>query len=464
VSSLLRLAGSFRDPAGFVFERDGVLLRQVNRSFADTYDAVVASGLYDELHRQGLLVAHTEVDPGLGTQDAHRVLQPERLPMLSHPFEWSPGQLRAAALLTLQVMRVAMKHDMVLRDASAYNVQFRHGRAVFIDTLSFGPLPEGKPWVAYGQFCEQFLAPLALQTMVDPRMGRLLVADVGGVPLDLAATLLPWKTRLRPGLAMHVHAHARARTTVGEVDGDKPARQATFSRQALAGLVEGLSSLVSKLTWEPRGTTWVNYYEEAGHYEDAAMAAKVALVEQAVVDLAPSTVWDLGANTGRFAHIAASHGADVVAWDIDHGAVERGWRQICEQPPRTGDVLPLVLDLANPSPAIGWGHRERPSLADRGPVDVVFALALVHHLAIGNNVPLSSVAAELARLGRHVLLEWVPPDDPKVKVLKATREDVFDHYTTDGFEAAIGPSFEVERRDPLPDSGRVLYRLRSRVE
>lgn len=463
MSQLVRLPGSFRDPAGFVFVRDGVLYRQVNRSFAETYDAVVASGLYDALHGQGLLVAHTEADVAVGTADAYRVLQPERLGSLSHPFEWSPGQLRAAALVTLQVQKVAMAHGMTLRDASAYNVQFRGGRAVFIDTLSFGPLPDGKPWVAYGQFCEQFLAPLALQTLVDPRMSRLLVANVGGVPLDLASKLLPGRTRLRPGLAMHIHAHAKARTTGGEADVDKPARQATFSRQALAGLVEGLISLVSKLTWEPAGTTWVNYYEEAGHYDDDAMAAKVTLVDQAIADLAPATVWDLGANTGRFAQIAASHGANVIAWDIDHGAVERGWRQIAQQPPTTGDVLPLVLDLANPSPAVGWGHTERPSLADRGPVDVVLALALVHHLAIGNNVPLPSVATELARLGRHVLLEWVPPDDPKVKVLKATREDIFTDYTTDGFEAAIADVFDIQRRDPLPGSSRVLYRLRSRM-
>ncbi|MBW3658067.1 MAG: SAM-dependent methyltransferase [Actinobacteria bacterium] len=455
-----RVAGSFRDPAGYLFERDGVLLRAVDPSFAETYDAVVASGLYDALHRDGLLVPHEEVDPALAPTPAHRVLRPERLPFISHPFEWSPAQLRDAALLTLRIQDVALDHGMSLRDASAYNVQLWRGRAVFIDTLSFEPRAGEPPWVAYRQFCEHFLAPLALQTEVDVRLRRLLVADVGGVPLDLASTLLPGRTKLKPGLGTHLHAHARAGRT-READAGAERKQARFSDQALRGLVDSLRGTVSKLTWEVDRTTWSDYYADATHYSDAAMRDKETTVARFVERVAPRRVWDLGANTGRFSRIAAKTGAHVVAFDIDEGAVEAAWRKggltIGE-----GEVLPLVLDLANPSPAIGWANEERASVGDRGPVDLVLALALVHHLAIGNNVPLPQVAELLARSARHVVVEFVPKGDPKVDVLLATREDVFPDYTIEGFEAAIAPFFEVRERADVAESTRVLYLLETR--
>lgn len=456
-----RVAGSFRDPAGFVFERDGVLYREVDRSFADTWDAVVDSGLYDVLHDRGLLVEHEVVDPSLGSDRAHVVLRPERLPVVSFPYEWSPGQLRDAALLTLEVQSIALDHGMILRDASAYNVQLRRGRPVFIDTLSFEPWEEGTPWVAYGQFCDHFLAPLALQVKVDHRLRRLLVGDVGGVPVDLAAELLPGRTKLRPGLLTHLHLHGGSRSKAGEADPDAERKQVSFSRNAMIGLVRGLRKAVEPLTWDGAGTTWSDYDETADHYDDTARAAKEQAVRDAVDTVRPDLVWDLGANTGRFAAIAAETGATAVAWDLDAGAVERAWQRVRDTPPTTGDVVPLVQDLANPSPALGWAHAERPSLADRGPADLVFALALVHHLAIGNNVPLGDVVARLAELGDHLLVEWVPKDDPKVRVLLATREDVFADYTPESFDAALAAAGTVVRRTPVPGTGRELVLLRT---
>ena len=453
-----RVAGSFRDPAGFVFTRDGVLYRQINRSFAGTFEQLSSSGLFDALVGQGLLIPHevADVEPADPAMAA-AVIQPEPVRFVSYPFEWSPGQLQAAALATLRAQQVAMEHGMTLRDASAYNVQFHRGRPVLIDTLSFGPLAEGAPWVAYRQFCQHFLAPLALMANVDVRLSQLLRVHLDGIPLDLAAELLPGKTRLQPGLAMHIRAHAASQRRHATEAPPQEASVRGFSRQAFTGLVESLRKAVEKQTWEPSASAWRDYYAAKESYSDESLSHKEELVTKALAEVSASTVWDFGANTGRFSRIAAAAGADVVAIEMDASAVELNWRQVVDN----GDtsVLPLWIDLSNPTPSQGWAHAERPSLTARGPADVGLALALVHHLAIGGNVPLEDVAAWFAGLCHRLIIEWVPKDDPMVQRLLASREDVFSEYTAEHFEAAVGRWFTVEGREAVRGSQRTLYVL-----
>lgn len=463
-----RVPGSFRDPAGFVFRRDGRLLRQVNVSHARTWDEVVASGLFEALWERQLLVAHADVDVALGDERAHAVIAPRELPTVSHPHEWAPGQLRAAALATLEVQQVALDHGMILRDASAHNIQFDRGRPVFIDTLSFAPIEPDAPWVAYGQFCEHFLAPLAVQVLTDARLRRLLVARVDGIELDLASSLLSNMSKLRPGLFQHVVMHGRSQvraarrqdTSAAGAGGASSGRGARFSHNALVGLAASLRRTVEHLRFDPPDTAWGDYYASIDHYDDEAMQAKVDHVADLIDRVAPAVVWDLGANTGRFSRLAVEAGAHTVAWDIDVAAVEQAWQEVAAQAPV--DLLPLVLDLANPSPGLGWRHSERASLVDRGPVDLVLALALVHHLAIGGNVPLGDVVALLADLGDHVVFEWVPKDDPKVQVLLSTREDVFSDYTREVLVEAVDQHFDTRQVVALPGTARELFFLRRR--
>lgn len=460
VGRVERIPGSFRDPSGFVYERDGRLLRQVNRSFAEDYDSLLSSGCYDALVGEGLLVPHEEVDLDLAaTSDAYRVLAPRRVPFVSFPYEWCPAQRRDAALLTLRAQDVALDHGMTLRDASAFNVQLERGRPILIDTLSTGRYVEGEPWVAYRQFCQHFLAPLALEALVDVRLAGLLQVHLDGIPLDLASRLLPGRTSLRPGLALHVHAQARASRARAAAPAAERRAVPRLSERAMRGLVDGLRGAIGHLHWEPGRTTWSDYYEEADHYGAEAMAAKEEAVGRFLRRVAPARVWDLGANTGRFSALAAEGGASVVAFDVDPGAVQRAWHEVVERPV---DVLPLVLDLTAPSPGVGWAHAERPALAERGPCDLVLALALVHHLAIAGNVPLDRIAAYASTLGEHLIVEWVPKSDTKVQVLLATREDVFADYTEDGFAAAFAERFTTVERQPVAGTERVLHLLQRR--
>ncbi len=453
------VTGSFRDPSGFVFRRDGAVYRQVNEAGREHYEALTASGLYDALVRDGLLIAHDEVDPALAPQaGAWKVLKPSPVPFISYPYEWCFSQLKDAALATLAIQKRAFEHGASLRDASAFNIQFVAGRPLLIDTLSFERYREGEPWTAYGQFCRHFLAPLALMSTVDARLAKLLSVHLDGVPLDLASRLLPRRTRWRPSLLMHVHLHARSQRR-HERDEKIETRGRRVSRLGFQGIVDSLESAVKRLGWEPTGTEWADYYGRT-NYTDEALAAKERLVEAFLDRLGPKTVWDLGANTGRFSRLAAAHGAMTVAADADPAAVERAWLDVKARGETR--VLPLVVDLTNPTPAIGWENAERASFVERGPADAAFALALVHHLVIGNNLPLGAVARFFARAAKALVVEFVPKSDSQVKRLLATREDIFPEYTREGFERAFDASFEIETSAGVPGTERTLYLMRRR--
>jgi hypothetical protein len=454
------LGGSFRDPNGFVFESDGRLYRQINRAGADAWDTFIASGLYQHLASEGLLVAHRDGAPDSVTSpdpdNAHRLIEPERIPFVSYPYEWCFSQLKDAALATLAIQKAALEHGHVLRDASAFNIQFRNGKPVFIDTLSFGPYREGEPWVAYRQFCQHFLAPLALVALTDVRLASLSRQHIDGVPLDLASRLLPGRSRLSPALFLHIHAHARSQRKYA---GKTTVRRRAVSRLALRGLIDNLQSAVKALRWRPAGTEWGDYYDDT-NYAGQALESKPRIIQSYIEKSGAKSVWDIGANTGVFSRLASSRDIPTVAFDIDPAAVEKNWLEVR----RRGDqnILPLIMDLTNPSPSLGWDHGERASLLERGPADLVLALALIHHLAISNNVPLDRIARFFARAGRQLVIEFVPKSDSQVKRLLATREDIFPHYHAEGFATAFSRYFEIVDSRPVADSERTLYFMRRR--
>jgi hypothetical protein len=456
------LGASFRDPSGFVYTRDGALYRQVNRVFQDRYQAFLDSGLYAELAEGRLLVPHREVSLELAASpEAVAVLEPERVGFISYPYEWSFGQLRDAALLTLELQERALARGFTLRDASAYNVQFVAGRPLFIDTLSFEPREPGAPWAGYRQFCEHFLVPLALMSRVDVRLAALLRSHLEGVPLDLGSRLLPRSTWLRPGLLFHVHLHAMAQRRYADrgsrsVERSEPSAAAArgVSPAAAVGLVRSLRSAAESLEWKPAGTEWADYTQD-NNYTTAAADSKRQLVLEFLRGLGARSAWDLGANTGEYSRAARELVPGVVAFDLDPAAVERNYRRI--RADGESGILPLLLDLTNPSPALGWAHRERLSLEQRGPADVLLALAVVHHLAIGHNLPLERVASFLARVGRNLVIEFVPKSDSQVRRLLRDRADIFPDYTREAFEAAFRSRFRIERAVPVADSERTLY-------
>lgn len=460
-----RLASSFRDPSGFLFEREGVLYRRVDRSYSESYDRLMGeSGLYGELVERGLLIPHEEAALDLADEQdvgagAYRVLQPEPVSFISYPYSWSFSQLKDAALTTLEITRRSLERGMILKDASAYNTQFHRGRPVLIDSLSFEPYREWSPWVAYRQFCQHFLAPLLLMSQVDVRLSGLLRVHLDGIPLDLASALLPLGSWARPSVLLHVHLHARSirrhQGAAREVVERGTARG--VSRKGLLGLLDNLESLVRSLHWLPEGTEWANY-ELEHNYGSEGIEEKRRVVGGMLRSLSPDTVWDLGANTGEFSRISVEAGArSVVAFDVDPAVVERHYLRLRERGERA--ILPLVMDLTNPDPAQGWAHQERTSLEKRGPADALLALALIHHISISNNVPFGGVASFFSRLAPALIIEFVPKTDPQVERLLVSRRDIFSEYDQESFEREFRRYYRILEAVPVAGTGRTIYRL-----
>lgn len=448
--------GSFRDPSGFLFWHDGSLHRQINISYKRHYDCFMSSGLYESLTNTGLLIPHQEatVEPAQ-PQVAYKIIQPERIDFISYPYEWCFSQLKDAALTTLRIQREALDFGLSLKDASAYNIQFQKGKPVFIDTLSFEIYKEGQPWVAYRQFCQHFLAPLALMSYRDIRLNQLLRIYIDGIPLDLASALQPLRTRFHLSLFSHVHLHSRSQKRFAEKALDTS--QVKMSHIGLLGLIDNLESTIQHLNWQPQDTEWANYYQET-NYSANALDHKRQIVDEFLNQIRPRSLWDLGANTGVFSRIASNKGIPTISFDNDPAAVEMNYLE-CR---KNGEIntLPLVVDLTNPSPSLGWQNRERMSLTERGPADTVLALALVHHLAISNNVPLSRLAFYFNSICDSLIIEFVPKTDSQVQRLLVSRDDIFTDYNQQTFEFEFGRFFNIENSVKIKDSERTIYLMR----
>lgn len=450
--------GSFRDPSGFLFWRDGALYRQINFRYKDHYDFFMQSGLYAALVKADWLIPHEEVQlEGQISENAYKIIQPEVIPFISYPYEWSFSQLKQAALRTLAIQKRAIAYGLSLKDCSAYNIQFRQGKPVLIDTLSFERYQEGRPWVAYRQFCQHFLAPLALMRYTDIRLNQLFRVYIDGVPLDLASTLLPFRTRLKFSLLMHLHLHAKSQQRFAGKT--VKVRENSVSRQALLGIIDNLETAIRSLTWQPKGTEWAEYYEDT-NYSVEALQHKKQLVAEFLDKVRPQNVWDFGANVGMFSRIASEKGIPTIAFDIDPGAVEKLYLDCLRQ--REIRILPLLLDLTNPSPGIGWQHQERMSLLERGPADMGLALALIHHLAISNNVPFHDIADFFRKICHTLIIEFVPKHDSQVQRLLVTREDIFAEYTQQAFERVFTTYFTIQETVPMRASERTLYLMQRR--
>ena len=451
---------SFRDPAGQVIEgRDGRIFRSVAPAAVEEYRYARKCGLVDALVVEGGLVAAEEVDPveaGVLPPPGGLVLEHPRLPFVSYPYEWPFALLKAAALHHLEMQIRLLDRGISFSDASAYNVQFQGARPVFIDWLSLRRYREGEYWEGHSQFCEQFLNPLLLAAKLGAPHNAWYRGMQEGIPGRELAALLPRRTRWSPRMQAHVLLPLRFERRAGSRgEAAKRTAKRPLPRNAYRGLLTQLRRWIQDLDPAGTSTTWSDY-SSASSYDSGEASRKAEAVRAFVVEAKPQQLWDLGCNTGEFAAIALEAGAgDVIGFDSDFGALESACERARADRLR---FLPLYQDLANPSPEQGWAQAERRSLGRRSEsADALMALAVVHHLAIGRNVPLPRIAAWLISLAPRGLVEFVPRGDRRVDDLLTLRGDRFADYTPEAWEAALAPYASIGNVETVSASGRRLY-------
>jgi hypothetical protein len=454
----INIASSFRDPSGFLFCKDGTIYRQVNSIYKENYNHLINSGLYKLLVDYKLLIPHSEADITYAKSDnAYKIIKPESIPFVSYPYEWCFSQLKDAALTTLKIQRIALDFGMSLKDSSSYNIQFKDNRPILIDTCSFEKYHDGRPWVAYRQFCQHFLAPLAIMRYSDIRLNQLLRIYIDGIPLDLASLLLPFHTFFKFSLLSHIHLHAKSQNYFANKHINR--YRYRMSRFGLLGLIDNLESTIKKLKWALRTDRWFNYHRDSNYSSDA-LQHKKQLVAEFLDKVNPKVVWDLGSNIGLFSRIASDKGMLTVSFDNDPACVEVNYLTSIAKGER--NILPLLLDLTNPSPNIGWQNSERMSILERGPVDTALALALIHHLCISNNLPLNEIATFFKKICNWLIIEFIPKEDLQVERLLLSREDILADYTQEVFESEFNRYFIVQQAVKIKDTERTLYLMQRR--
>ncbi len=457
--------GSFRDPSSTVFYAEGEVLRGLDAEAAADWAALTAAPFFANAVATGRIVGTTALDDADATRltpagrDWPVVLRHERVPFVSYPYEWTFSQLQDAALLHLDLLSDALDAGLSMKDGYAYNLQWQGARPTFIDVPSF-QRGTGGPWPGYRQFCRTFLFPLLLTAHKDVSFRPLLRGQVDGIEPKQMRMMMSARDAFKAGVLRNVVLHSaidsraasdqRGSRQVGE-----DLKKAGFNTEVAKAAARSLRKLVAGLKWEVGETIWKDYRQQ-NSYSDEDTAAKQTFVDSALAGHDNGLVWDLGANDGAYSRIAAQHADYVVAADFDEGAIDPLYRALRAE----GDtkILPLVIDLGDPSPGIGWRNRERPAFFDRAQPDVVLMLALLHHIAITANVPLAEIVDWMRSMDARIVVEFVHPDDVQTQRLLANKpEGLFPDYRVDVFERLLAERFTVEKQVPLPSGSRTLY-------
>lgn len=446
-----RHPASFRDPSGFVYEQNGIIYRFVDVSYKKHLEQLYSSGLYENLiKKQWILPVEQVPENHFAAPSWLATLQPQRIPFLNYAWEWSFDQLKDAALVTLDICKAALAKNMILKDATHFNIQFVDGLPKHIDTLSFELYEEGTSWIAYRQYCECFLNPLLLAAYCHMETHKLLLAYPEGVPVRLTSKWLPFATKLNTHILLHVHVHAKY-GKAGSQQSKAPEKK--ISKAALLNILNSLTACISKLYLKEQASTWDNYYNET-ILSDDYLQQKKATLKSWMNKLEYHSVCDFGANEGEFSKLCRSD-ALVVANDFDSNCINRLYQSCKNQKVR--NILPLVVDLTQPAPAMGWENKEQPSFINRKQFDLSLALAFIHHLVIGKNLSFEQTATFFAQRSNWLIIEFVPKDDPKVEQMLANKKNQYPNYSKENFETAFLNHFHQENKMELLHSKRTLY-------
>ena len=450
-------SSSFRDPSGYIFLDNGVIKRVINTIYFNQYKELKNSGFYKSLFENSLLISHKE----LSISENEIIIQPEHIPFITYPYEWSFKMYKEAALLTLKIQKYTLERGFTLKDASAFNITFHKGNAIFMDTLSFDFYKENQPWRAYKQFITHFFGPLVLAHYHGADQLKLMSNFIDGIPVTLISSMLPKRTKLNPILFSNIHLLAKLESKHNtDYEGETKVKE--LSKKGLLNIIESLYGYIKNLKLKGQ-TEWSDYYDKT-NYSDEAFKHKSAIINSWINNLNPTKLIDIGGNDGTFVRFIDYKIEENLVCDIDNNAVDINYLTMKKN--KEKDILPFVLDVLNPSPAIGLNNKERSSFLERikqySP-DVTMALAVIHHMSLSGNVPFIESAKFFSIFSKDLIIEFPNRNDSWVKRLlraKGEFESYFDFYNIANFEKSYSTYFDIIEKLEVKSSERVMYLMK----
>lgn len=451
-------SSSFRDPSGYIFIENNEVRRVINPIYFKQYNTLTNSGFYQNLIKNGLLISHEE----LSNTENEIVLKAEKIPFVTYPYEWSFNMYKEAALLTLRLQKYSLEKGFSLKDASAFNITFHKGKAIFIDTLSFDFYIENSPWRAYKQFITHFFGPLVLAHYHGSQMLKSLSNFIDGIPVKMISSMLPGRTRFSPTLYSNIHLLAKLEDKHNE-DYKGESKVGSLSKKGQLNIIKSLYDYIKKLEVK-EDSEWGNYYNKT-NYSTEAFNNKAEYINQWANKLEAKTLIDIGGNDGTFVRKVQDRLDLALVSDIDNNAVDANYKTM----KLSGEnfMLPFVLDVLSPSPAIGFNNTERDSflkrITDFSP-DITLALAVIHHISLSGNVPFRRSAEFFSSFSKHLIIEFPKRNDSWVQRLlnnKADFKDHFEFYDIENFELEYLKLFKVIDKFNIVGSERVIYVLKN---
>lgn len=446
-------SASFKDQSGFVFRENNQIYTQINQCHSEDFDFLMSSSLYRSLVSRELLIPHKEADVTVDMLECYKIIKPKQIPLISYPYEWSFSQLKDAALLTLFIQKTALNYGMTLNQASAFNIQFINNKPIFTDILSFEKYKKYSHWAPYKQFCENFIVPLALMAYKDVRLSELFKIHLEGIPLDLASLILQKPSKFNFSVFAHIHMHAKGQKYYAEKI-NAFEQQAKVSLPGLKALINSLEFAIKSINLTESELQWENYQTNT-HYCDPYFKIKYDTVREYIKMIKPESVLDLNSNVGEYSRIASNKGFFTIAADSNPIAVEQNY--LIAKRNKERNIMPVLVDIMNPSPAIGWANKQFEAFSKRAQAQTVLALDLIHHLSITNSLPFETSADYFAQLGDSLIIEFIAKNDIKVQSLLMGRKGDYANYCSEHFEQAFCKYFEIKEARSIPNCRSTIY-------
>ena len=455
--------GSFRDRNGRVYYFENEIIRGLSQNALENWQELAKASFFRQFTENGSIVQTQLTQPDATYVNSLTLAKPwaaylqhEKIPFITYPYEWCFSMLKDAAILQLELLLAALQEDMILKDSSSYNFQWRGNKPVFIDIPSFEKLQPNEPWVGYRQFCQLFLYPLMLQAYKNVPFQPWLRGAIDGIKPDELCNVMSKFDLLRPGVLLHVYLQKklqqRHESTTKNIKSEL--RDAGFSKELIVNNGKKLLKLVNNLSWKKIKSEWSDY-TQFHSYTDKDHTAKKEFIEKVSCLRHRRLVWDIGSNTGEFSMLVAKHADCVVAMDSDHLAIEKLYQVLHSH--RANNILPIIINLADASPNLGWQGLERKSITDRGLPDLTLCLALIHHIVIGANIPMAEFIQWLAKLDSAIVIEFVTKDDEMVKTLLLNKEDNYAEYELENFRRILSQYFNIQHEVMLTSKSRILF-------